>query len=149
MKCRWCGIVFANYYESDGDICSDACRDSETLAAEAMTRLDAMPTNPPKSKGFFRGPLELPVTHEWDDDAGFVCATGAEVTPDVIDELLGATFDGLTISVDVTPRVCDTCNGRGSVKSYGSDPMEYVRRDRACPDCVKVGPGIRSGKVRE
>ena len=142
MKCRWCGRVFANYYVDDGDICSDACRSSETLAAEAMTRLDAMPLNPPKSAGFFRGPLELPVTHEWEDegDEGFICATGADLTPEAIHSIL---------SIPCSTPECATCGGRGSVKSYGSDPMEYVRRDRACPDCVKVGPGIRSGKVRE
>ena len=136
MKCRWCGLVFANYYADDGDICSDECADSETLAAEAMARLDARPTNPPKSQGFFRGPLGKPVTHEWDDDAGFICATGAEVTPEVIDELLG-----------VKCATCPRCQGMGTLIERVSGGT--VTKWTACPDCSKVGPGIRSGKVRE
>ena len=39
--------------------------------------------------------------------------------------------------------VCPTCEGRGSVTDYGSDPLSFIRRDRACPECQPKGPGVR------
>lgn len=142
MTCEWCKRP-----TDDGAILHDECGKLREASMDVLIRLEDMPMKA-RTYGNSRGPLEKPVTHVWVEEADErdVVAALARDLGEI--EFSGtAKIETAQLTTGAMVRFfCQRCEGRGSIMVCGTD---HVRRDRACPDCQKVGPGIRTGKVTE